>query len=385
MTSDNSFGDQTGFGYQYSYEIDDFQVGTNASNDSNNYYSNYYYFNEYCSIDYNVLFYCRTILSTIALVGNVSFVFVVARVRAMNTIPNYHFINLAAADTMVIFAEMTNLAIFRLMLDGYLSPSISMEISVVFPKIWIFVTPLFLVTALLTITLISIERYIAVCHPLKANVLNLRSRRRVITLMISTWIVGLAMGTFSLCAFYYESGQSTLIAWLIIFASFTVFPIIIVVACYAMVVATVFMMKRPVGQRGNDDKRKSRKKREERNVLILCIAITMLFFICFTPLAANQTIGAYNAMSKHASVEEETLACMRTAQTLLLLAHLAISPILYNVGSKIRRRAFHSAFMCLLCPCIKPDKYDLNGSSLRMKRFSANRTSERTAVSEYSI
>ncbi|XP_077978709.1 kappa-type opioid receptor-like [Glandiceps talaboti] len=384
MSLEISFADQTGDGYQYTFDNGDFQVGTNASNDSNNYYY-YYSYNEYCSIDYNVLFYCRTILSTIALVGNVSFVFVVARVRAMNTIPNYHFINLAAADTMVVFAEMTNLAILRLMMDGYLPQSVSMTIYMVFPKVWIFVTPLFLVTALLTITLISIERYIAVCHPLKANALNLRSRRRVITLMISTWIVGVAMGTFSLCTFYYQTDQSTQIAWLIIFASFTVFPIIIVVACYAMVVATVFMMKRPIGQHGNDDKRKSRKTREERNVLILCIAITLLFFICFTPLAANQTIGAYNAISKHASVGEETLACMRTAQTLLLLAHLAISPILYNVGSKIRRRAFRSAFVCPLCPCIKAEKYDFNGSSFRMKRFSAYRTSERTttAVSEY--
>ncbi|XP_077978698.1 kappa-type opioid receptor-like [Glandiceps talaboti] len=380
MTSNISFADQAGDGYQYTSDNDSFQVSTNASNNSNH----YYYFNEYCSIDYNVLFYCRTILSTIALVGNVSFVFVVARVRAMNTIPNYHFINLAATDTMVIFAEMTNLAISRLMMDGYLSASISMRISMIFPKVWIFVTPLFLVTALLTITLISIERYIVVCHPLKANVLNLRSRRRVITLMISTWIVGLAMGTFSLCAFYYQTGRLTLIAWLVIFASFTVFPIIVVVVCYAMVVSTVFMMKRPIGQHGKDDKRRSRKRRQERNVLILCVAITLLFFICFTPLSANQMIRAYNTVSERASVGEETMACMRTAQTLLLLVHLAISPILYNVGSKIRRRAFRSAFVCHR-PCMKSEKYDSNGSSFRMKRFSVYRNSERTAeaVSEY--
>ncbi|XP_077978730.1 kappa-type opioid receptor-like [Glandiceps talaboti] len=371
-----NFADKTGGGYQYSSDNDSFQVSTNASNNSNH----YYYSNEYCSIDYNVLFYCRTILSTIALVGNVSFVFVVARVRAMNTIPNYHFINLAATYTMVIVAEISNLAIFRLMMDGYLPQSVSMTIYKVFPKVWIFVTPLFLVTALLTITLISIERYIAVCHPLKANALNIRSRRRVITLMISTWIVGLAMGTFSLCAFYYQTSQSTLIAWLITFASFTVFPIIIVVSCYAMVVELFLMKRANIGQRANNNKRKIRKRREERNVLMLCIAITLLFFVCFTPLAANQTIGAYNAICKHASVGEETMACMRTAQTLLLLAHLAISPILYNVGSKIRRRAFRSAFMC-----IKPDKYDLNVRSFRMKRFRVYRNNERTTtLSAYS-
>ncbi|XP_077978687.1 growth hormone secretagogue receptor type 1-like [Glandiceps talaboti] len=300
-----------------------------------------------CHIDNFIGFYCRTILSVIALIGNISFVFVVSRVRAMRTIPNFHFINLAATDIVYILTELAYLTIFRLILDGSFSLETTQVIGSAFSKLWIFITPAFLVTALLTITLISIERYIAVCHPFKANLLNLRSRKRVIVLMTSTWIMGLAIGAFALYTNYYQMGTAAVVAYLTVFSCFTALPVCIVVACYGLVVANVILMKRPNsqrGRRGNGKMRSSRSSKEERNVLILCVAITLLFFLCFAPLAATQMIATISIITQDTAIQHDTLACLQTVQTMLQLVHLAISPLLYNVGSKIRRKAFRRAF-----------------------------------------
>ncbi|XP_070557222.1 mu-type opioid receptor-like [Ptychodera flava] len=297
-----------------------------------------------CYINYYTQFYCRIILSAIAFLGNVSFVFVVLRVRAMRTIPNIHFINLAAVDTVYIITELVYLTFMRLMLDGTLT--VGQSVSLIFSQIWIVVTTAFVCTALLTITLISIERYIAVCHPFRANLLNLRSRRRVVTLMITTWLLGLAMGAFALYTNYYQTSTGVVVTFLIIYTCFTAVPVCIVVICYGLVVANVLLMKRPTNQCAKDSRkiRSSRSSREERNVLILCVAITLLFFLCFAPLAATQMIAAFSIISEEQSIGEDTVSCLRTVQTMLQLAHLALSPMLYNVGSNIRRKAFRRAF-----------------------------------------
>ncbi|XP_070557277.1 kappa-type opioid receptor-like [Ptychodera flava] len=358
-------------------------LGTSANDTSQ-------YVDGYCSLDYNVVYYCRASLSAIAFFGNISFMFVVLRVRGMRTLPNVHFINLAAADSLVIVTELANFTLYRLMVDGYLSAENLSFVQEVFPKVWIFVIPSFLCTALLTITLISVERYIAVCHPFKANLFHLRSRRRVVVLIATTWVLGASMGTFALFAEHNVTDCATLICWLILFALFTAFPIVVVVTCYGLVVSNVIILRHPRGGRNQRKLRSSRSNKEERNVLILCVAITLLFLICFAPLAATQTISVYMIISQNSPVEASTLACMQTTQSILLLIHLAASPLLYNCGSRIRRKAFRSAFSvgeCSKCGNFSDFNSD-NGNDFRVKTFGGfQRGSLRltTAVSECNV
>ncbi|XP_006816691.1 kappa-type opioid receptor-like [Saccoglossus kowalevskii] len=340
-----------------------------------------------CNIDYQALLYSRGILIAIALLGNLSFVIMVARVRSMRTIPNFHFINLAAADTLMIFTEIIYLSANGLTINGTISMADAKVVQFwdIFSKMWIFITPTFVCTALLTITLISVERYIAVCHPFKANRLNLQSKKRVIVLLISTWIIGLLMGVFALLTHNYSDSSTTLQAWFSVFTCFTVLPVCIVVICYAFVIAAVFKMNQHMTPKNS---KISKATTEERSVLMLCVAITMLFFLCFAPVAANQLLSTYTLMSNTSSIEPRTISCLHALQTILLLVHLALSPILYSVGSQNRRRAFIRAFWSRCFVCGNQDQNSVeNGTFFRLRpmRGSFNSNMRTTRVSEVTL
>ncbi|XP_077980801.1 kappa-type opioid receptor-like [Glandiceps talaboti] len=303
-----------------------------------------------CSADQTVEFCTRIILGSIAFFGNLSFMFVVCRVKSTRTIPNLHFINLSVADMMMIITELGYDIIQQLTVAGHLPFEDNLILfTKIIPKIWIFVTPTYLCIALLTITLISIERYVVVSHPFKANASSLRSKKRVLSFMALTWVTGISLGSFALYTFYVRpNDDDLLLAWCIIFTLFTVLPVCFVIVSYTLLMATIAMLKRPVNHTRNKKKKKRRQSSvvttEESHVLILCGAITILFFLCFTPLAVSQLIETYSKILPQSPISESTTACLKAIQTYALLIHLALSPILYNLGSRSRRRAFRKAF-----------------------------------------
>jgi hypothetical protein len=124
------------------------------------------------------IIYCVIFIT--GLVGNVCTCIVIARNQYMHTATTYYLFNLACADILVLVLGL---------------PQETYTLWSAYP--WIFGEPYCIVRSLaaetstyasiLTITSFTMERYIAICHPMRAKALS--SLKRAVKVIILLWIV----------------------------------------------------------------------------------------------------------------------------------------------------------------------------------------------------
>ena len=136
------------------------------------------------------------IVVALGLFGNITFLFVIFRLKSMRNMTNLYLANLAIADMCVLiaasiqyFSSYVYSAPLDVSLIGYTFrtpfgcslPNL-LNYSCYFASIWF-------------ITLVAMERYLAICHPLKHIVI--RSKGRAFRLILLAWLLSLTMGVFS--------------------------------------------------------------------------------------------------------------------------------------------------------------------------------------------
>ena len=119
----------------------------------------------------------------VGFVGNVMVVLVVSRKRSLHTTTNCYLVSLAIADILLLIsAPLPTLVEYFLIIDQCLWGRAGCSIMVFFQYLGINLSSL-------SITAFTIERYIAICHPMKAQTLCTISRaKKIIT---GLWIFGL--------------------------------------------------------------------------------------------------------------------------------------------------------------------------------------------------
>ena len=136
------------------------------------------------------------IVVALGLLGNISFLFVICRLKCMRNMTNFYLANLAIADVCVLsaasiqyFWSYSYSAPLDISLIGYTFktpfgcslPNV-LNYSCYFASIWF-------------ITLVAMERYLAICHPLKH--IMIRGKGRAIRLVAMAWLLSFSMGVFS--------------------------------------------------------------------------------------------------------------------------------------------------------------------------------------------
>ena len=176
--------------YSMSYEMEDLPDGClgildlrNLSKDA----KTFLYTNKDKQIKLGVL----PMLILIGTLLNGLFMLVVYRVRYMRTSTNMYLISLALSDTLFLFTGIGGRAIQMLVLPirsaepngriGFLAHGILTDASYF--------------ASLFVITLVSLEKYYAVCRPLKLA--GTRSIRRAVKNSMISWIIGIIIATIS--------------------------------------------------------------------------------------------------------------------------------------------------------------------------------------------
>lgn len=123
------------------------------------------------------------IIFLVGFIGNVMVIFVVARTRSMHTPTNCYLISLAVADCILLLSGT---------LPAILEPFFEINhwpFGRVMCSILIFLQYLGVDISSLSITAFTVERYIAICHPIRAQTIcTVRRAKRIIA---GLWIFGI--------------------------------------------------------------------------------------------------------------------------------------------------------------------------------------------------
>lgn len=120
------------------------------------------------------------IVLLVGLLGNIMVVLVVTRTRSMHTPTNCYLVSLSIADFMTLIASVPNeILAYYLLGDEWIWGRVGCAI-------FIFLQYLGINVSSLSITAFTIERYIAICHPMKAQIVCTVNRAKKI--ILGVWI-----------------------------------------------------------------------------------------------------------------------------------------------------------------------------------------------------
>lgn len=124
-----------------------------------------------------------SIIFVVGFVGNVMVVIVVSRTRTMHTTTNCYLVSLAIADILLLVsAPLPTIIEFFLIMDQCIWGHVGCSIMVFTQYLGVNVSSL-------SITAFTVERYIAICHPMRAQTMcTVRRAKRIIAVL---WVFGI--------------------------------------------------------------------------------------------------------------------------------------------------------------------------------------------------
>ncbi|XP_077869624.1 cholecystokinin receptor type A-like, partial [Saccoglossus kowalevskii] len=140
------------------------------------------------------------IVMVLAICGNSMVIWTVWRHKSMHTATNYYITSLAVSDFFVSIFVLP----FKLMecaMDASISP---FRNSIALCSVMSYMQPIFVFASIWTLVSVSIDRYLAIMHPLKARSFGTKSRARKI--IIAIWTIGcllMAPFLYPSCLYFY--------------------------------------------------------------------------------------------------------------------------------------------------------------------------------------
>ncbi|XP_076287848.1 pyrokinin-1 receptor [Lasioglossum baleicum] len=294
------------------------------------------------------------------LIGNVSTCVVIARNKSMHTATNYYLFSLAVSDLLLLLSGLPQEMY-------YIWSRFPYVFGEAFCIIQGFAAETSANATVLTITAFTVERYVAICHPIISHTMSKLSR--AVKFVIVIWVLALCLAVPQAIQFgivyEYSNGsaildtarcsvKSILIehAFQISTMLFFVVPMTIITVLYILIgiqlrrsrrlTATVKRNHLSTGLTHCDSGRG--KSAAQRNVIHMLVAVVVAFFICWAPFHAQRLLAVY-AQSTNAE-PEDALVIVYTILTyvsgIFYYLSTTVNPVLYNIMSNKFREAFKS-------------------------------------------
>ncbi|XP_061192743.1 pyrokinin-1 receptor-like [Saccostrea echinata] len=326
-----------------------------------------------------------SILLVTGVLGNICTCFVIARNKFMHTATNFYLFNLAIADLLLL--------VIGLPPDLYsvwsLYPWVFGETLCVMRA---FVCEISTNTSILTITAFTVERYVAICFPMKAQ--KMSSLPRAARVIVCVWIV--AVCTAIPIANQYgvvkmkdprnrtidESAMCTykhapITGWFLASTCFFfIVPMIFISVLYSLIAAAIHRstIDAPKIHRSSSDASKTSKEqitclrdskgrtdgnvqlqaRARRSVLKMLVAVVVAFFVCWAPFHAERMMTV--------SITVWTVPLLRIYRILFYVSGIfyfingTVNPVLYSVMSFKFRQGLRETILKPKC-CRRPIKF----------------------------
>ena len=306
------------------------------------------------------------LVTAFGILSNFAFIFVMHRVQTMRTTTNLYLVNLAVADSSLLVVA------FAQYIGSYINtPVYNFEFS--FNTNFGCMMPNFLVylcyyASLWTITLVSIERYLAICRPLLYRYMN--GKQRAIYMICTAWLISALFASIlipyttfkTICIFAPDDNDvmqrisncfrncpkctlalhSTDLLQFVI--AFTVNIILYSLTARTLIKSTLNLKSTAING-GSALQRKESKKRADFRISIVKMLI-INGIVCFFCLMPFTVLNVHDIASFFGwfPLNDDFIAVFSWIGRVLFLLNSALNPLLYNATNRRYRSAFKQVF-----------------------------------------
>ncbi|XP_045534577.1 pyrokinin-1 receptor [Papilio machaon] len=287
------------------------------------------------------------------LIGNIFTCIVIVRNKSLRTATNYYLFSLAISDLLLLVSGMPQ--------EVY---SIWSKWPYIFGQSFCVIRGLAAETStnasVLTITLFTTERYLAICHPFVSHKMSKLSRaiKHVILLWIASFILALPQAL----QFGLRNHQGVIMCLqtrVIIPHSFEIStffffftPMIAITALYSLIGCR---LKRSQVDRNKHqhpnlvrhlasiDKVRQKNHQSTKRVIKMLVAVVVAFFVCWAPFHAQRLVAIYGTREDHHAKSPILLVIYSTLTYIsgvFYYMSTCINPIFYHIMSNKFRDAF---------------------------------------------
>ncbi|XP_078578711.1 QRFP-like peptide receptor [Branchiostoma floridae x Branchiostoma japonicum] len=298
--------------------------------------------------------YC--IIFVVGVSGNMLVGIVVWKNVDMRTPTNFFLVNLSIADLLLLVVSM---------------PVALLETWI--PKPWLLGRFMCLIqsyneyltfqASILTISAIGVERYYAICHPLKAK--RTLTRRRIFCTIAAIWAFSLALSSpmFTFTDLYEDaptngtngtdvfvlcitdsSSTSGMIYITVVSILFFVVPLLLLFGLYTAISRRLCDV--PSTEQGRDI-RKMAQMRSRRQVINMLVAVVVTFFVCLTPHRVFQMCIIFLPDEQFQALADDKFTTVNVVVFIRIMVYLnsTLNPVLYALFSS----NFQSGLLVTLC------------------------------------
>uniref|UniRef100_A0A1I8PZU1 G-protein coupled receptors family 1 profile domain-containing protein n=1 Tax=Stomoxys calcitrans TaxID=35570 RepID=A0A1I8PZU1_STOCA len=282
------------------------------------------------------------------ILGNVLICVVIVRHQSMHTATNYYLFSLAVSDLIfLIFGLPTEVFLY-----WHQYPYL---FGLPFCKVRAYISEACTYVSVFTIVAFSVERYLAICHPLHLYAMSgfKRALRIIALLWLVSFVVALPFGMLSEIFYLHYPVDGAKIedsAVCIMFPptdlyvfeiSFVVFffvPMIMIIYFYGRMGAKIrSRTTQQLGVQQGSMHRESRHQQSRKAVIRMLAAVVLTFFICWLPFHIQRLFFVHGKSSKYYYEINEWLFSITGCA---YYVSCTVNPILYNVMSHRYRVAF---------------------------------------------
>ncbi|XP_056305949.1 delta-type opioid receptor [Danio aesculapii] len=275
------------------------------------------------------------IVCVVGLVGNCLVMYVIIRYTKMKTATNIYIFNLALADALVLATlpfQGTDVIL------GFWPFGLALCKAVVAIDYYNMFTSVF------TLTVMSVDRYIAVCHPVRS--LTVRTPLRAKLINVAVWVLASAVGLPAMIMGQVEKddhdGAECMVSlpeprkhWdrvfmMCVFLFSFLIPVLIISVCYGLMVRRLRSVRLLSGSREKD--------RNLRRITYMVLSVVAAFVFCWMPVQVLALIQALGHVELGAS--QSSMAAMHFCIA-LGYANSCLNPVLYAFLDENFKRCFH--------------------------------------------
>ena len=307
---------------------------------------------------------------TLGILSNGAFLLTVVRVREMRTLTNFYLVNLACADLLFVDIAGVNYFykyIWSSDIDRFVPWTSTTGCAMINGATYIT-----LFASICLITLVSIERFLAICYPFQHRMMN--DKPRTIKMVAVTWLIAIASSaavslSYARLKVYYvvwpEKYQDRLPSivsvclyietenvesndFLDILSILQFLPFIVALCINSTLYGFIIyrLSKREINE-GNEQTQLQVQAQKTRNSVACMLVINgIAFFVLLVPF---QFYNLYYYALRNDGVQflsiQQSIAMGRVARGFNAL-NSAINPFIYSTCNARYRRAFVSTFKC---------------------------------------